>query len=132
MSQLIPLVDEPIFPSSVQALHSHGAASRARLIIKSTGHRVLYDEHGYRILYRDPSGIILHECEWIRGVDGSARLAHARVRPDSLLWIGLIPEATTHETRLDLSIRPDWRSITNEHLREMAARAWKVPLDDVR
>lgn len=163
-SSLVPPIDEVVFPSSGRALAdlSHGRAdlvstlvspkvggaisyqlrgqsptSGSRLVIRTTGYRIFYGEYGRRVLYTDPSGTVLHECEWTQGGDGAVRLARARVRLDSLLWIGLIPEATTHTTTLtpachDRSHPPDGRSVTTEDLRQMAAQAWRVPLEDVR
>lgn len=163
-TSLVSPSDEVIFPSSVRALaelghrradlvstlvspevggaisyHLRGEspASGPRLVIRTTGHRVLYGEYGRRVLCTDPSGTVLHECEWTQHPDGAVRLARARVRLDSLLWIGLIPEATAHVTTLALPCvdrpnAPDGRSVTSEDLRQMAAQAWRVPLEDVR
>lgn len=108
------------------------AFSGTRLVIRPTGHQILYAEHGARVLCTDPDGTILHECEWVQESDGRLRLARARVRLDSLLWIGLIPEATRHSTVLDLSRQTDRPPASPDDLRRVAAQAWRVPLDDVR
>ncbi|MBI4401562.1 MAG: hypothetical protein HY581_08015 [Nitrospirae bacterium] len=108
-----------------------------RLVIRPSGHRIWYGEDGRRILCTDSFGTVLHECEWAQGVNGAARLARARVRLDSLLWIGLIPEAAIHTTTLappclGRSHQAGQRSLVTEDLRRKAAQAWRVPFDDVR
>lgn len=151
---LVSPVDEPVFPSNRRVLAalaqsradlaltemdgviSYGRRGRTpepgpRFVIWPTGHRVFYDEQGRRVLGLDPAGTVLHECEWTSGPQ-PVTLARARVRLDSLLWIGVVPEATTHETVLDLACRPESASKTPEALRRMAAQAWGVPIEDLR
>ncbi|MEW6544865.1 MAG: hypothetical protein AB1411_14805 [Nitrospirota bacterium] len=101
-------------------------------VIWATGHRIVYGAHGRRVLCTDPSGTVLHECEWQPDGSGGFKLARARIRLDSLLWIGLLPEAVVHRTTLDLGRRPTVMFEAPECLRRMAARAWRVPLEDVR
>ncbi len=103
-----------------------------RLLMTPTGHTIYYGSHGRRVLCADPSGAVLHECDWTQDGDGAVRLARARVRLDSLLWIGLIPEATTHTTVLNLAHRADRHAMPIDDLRRMAAHAWRIPLEDVR
>ncbi len=106
--------------------------SGPRIVIGPTGHRIFYGEDGRRAFCTDPSGTVLHECEWAQIAIGTIRLARARVRLDSLLWLGLVAEATTHKTVLDLSRRADRPPASPDDLRRMAAQAWRVPPDDVR
>lgn len=152
---LVQSIDQTIFPSSADALTrlsrcrlslvpteidgtisyhlpDREARSRPRLVIRPTGHQIFYADHGARVLCTEPDGTILHECEWAQASDGRLTLARARVRLDSLLWIGLIPEATTHSTVLDLSRVKDRSPASPDDLRRMAAQSWRVPLDDVR
>lgn len=152
---LLQPIDQAIFPSSAETLArlsrcrlspvpaevdgtisyhlpAREALSGPRLVIRPTGHQIFYADHGARVLCTDPDGTILHECEWAQEPDGRLKLARARVRLDSLLWIGLIPEATTHSTALDLSRGKDRSPALPDDLRRMAAQAWRVPLDDVR
>lgn len=149
-----PLLEEPACPATRQAVarlthrhadlspseidgavsyHQRGQNPRSgpRIVLQPSGHRVFYDEQGQRVLCVDPSGTILHECEWTHRKDGTIRLARARVRLDSLLWIGLLPEATTHQTVLNVSRRAGWPAPTADDLRRMAAQAWGAPLDDL-
>ncbi|MBI5854939.1 MAG: hypothetical protein HZB35_06865 [Nitrospirae bacterium] len=93
---------------------------------------MFYGDHGRRILCTDPFGTILHECEWSTNMDGTVSLSRARVRLDSLLWVGLIPRAANQATTFDLSPLQDRSSIRTEDLRRRAARAWHVPLEDMR
>ncbi len=113
-------------------LPGRSPASGPRIVIGPTGHRTFYGEDGRRAFCTDPSGTLLHECEWIQIAVGTIRLARARVRLDSLLWLGLVAEATTHKTVLDLSRRTDRSPAAPDDLRRMATQAWRVPLDDVR
>ncbi len=152
---LVQPIDQTIFPSSVAALTQlsrsrlslvpaevdgtagchlpdRGVTTGPRLVITPAGHRIFYAGHGARVLCTDPGGTILHECEWAQESDGRLKLARARIRLDSLLWLGLIAEATTHTTVLDLSRRMDRSPISPDDLRRMAAQAWRVPPDDVR
>ena len=152
---LLQPIDQAIFPSSMETLArlsrcgpslvpavadgtisyhlpDREALSCPRLVIAPTGQQILYAGHGARVLCTDPDGTILHECEWAQESDGRLKLARARVRLDSLLWIGLIPEATTHTTVLDLSRRTDRSPMSPDDLRRAAAQAWRVPPDDVR
>ena len=154
-SSLVHTIDEAIFPSTHRVLallkESHArlspaeadeavrdslrqnqAQSGCRVAIAPTGHRYLYGAHGRRILCTDPFGTILHECQWSTDADGTVSLSRARVRLDSLLWLGLIAEATTHKTVLDLSRQADRPPASPDDLHRMAAQAWRVPLDDVR
>lgn len=96
-----------------------------------TGHLILYGSHGRRILATDPDGYPLHECEWGM-VDGRLSLLRARVHLDWGAWVGLIPSGLTNRMALDLSRKPGWQRLRADDLRNMAAQAMRVPLDEVR
>jgi hypothetical protein len=151
----IPVLDEALFPSTREVLARlngsrapsspasvDGAASRAlqqnngrsecRVECRRTGHRIVYGDHGRRILCLEPAGTILHECEWTTNLEGTVRLSRARVRLDSLLWLGVVPEAVTRSTVLNLPAGSGRSRPTPEELRRMAARTWQAPIEDVR
>lgn len=154
-SSPVHTIDEAIFPSTHRVLaflkesparlspaeadeavcdplRQNQARSGCRVAIAPTGHRCLYGSHGRRILCTDPGGTILHECQWSTNADGTVSLSRARVRLDSLLWLGLIAEATTHTTVLDISRGGGRPPASPDDLRRAAAQAWRVPPDDVR
>ncbi|WP_447972387.1 hypothetical protein [Nitrospira sp. Kam-Ns4a] len=147
-------MDRPIFPATEQALAelqrqasgpvavpSSGPGSELVLgrppiggpsVVRGpTGHQVIYGDHGRRVLCLDPGGTILHECEWVAVAPGRARLVRARVRLDSLLWIGVIPEATIRTAAMGRPCRSRRPPVWDE-LRRTAAVAWGVSLEDVR
>lgn len=93
---------------------------------------VVYGAHGRRILAADPEGNALHECEWFVDVDGAAQLRRARVRLDWGQWVGLKPGGLVNSTVLDLSRKTRWQRLKADDLRQMAAHALGVSLDDVR
>jgi hypothetical protein len=113
-------------------MRKSGDQSGRRVVTTPTGHRIVYGDHGRRILCVDPGGTILHECEWSANSDGTVGLSRARIRLDSLLWLGLIPRAATQTTTFVLPSIPDRSPITIEDLRRVAARSWQVPLEDIR
>jgi len=88
-----------------------------------TGHRVLYGQHGQRILMTDPEGHPLHECLWEIQASGIPILVLARIRLDWGQWVGIKPAGLVNTISMDLSKRPGWEQLTREDLREMAARA---------
>jgi hypothetical protein len=96
------------------------------------GHYVVYGRHGCRLLLADPEGHVLHECEWGMNVQGRDVLIRARVRLDWGQWVGVKPEGLINATTLDLSTRPGWQRLTADDLRQMAARAMQVPIEEVR
>lgn len=97
-----------------------------------SGHLVLYGEHGRRILYADPDGQPLHECDWELAEDGAIRLRRARVWLDWGQWVGILPSGLVTSTTLDLSRRPGWQRIRPDDLRQMAAQALGVPLSEIQ
>jgi hypothetical protein len=119
------------FPSS-RALAERFDRNGCRVDRLPTGHLVLYRPDGRRFLATDPAGHPLHECEWESSVAGPATLTRARVRLDWGRWVGITPCGLVHERTVNLAARPDWRRITPDDLRAMAAGALRVPIEDVR
>jgi hypothetical protein len=107
-------------------------AGNGRMVRHATGHLVFYRPDGRRILATDPSGNVLHECEW--GVDhkGETVLVRARIKLDWGAWVGLKPSGLVNETTLNLATKAGWQQLTADDLRTMAAQALRVPLDEVR
>ena len=97
----------------------------------ATGHLVVYGPLGRRILMTDPGGHPLHECEWSERADGTVSLVSARVYLDWGQWVGLKPGGLVNVMRLDLTTRPDWRTLTRHDLRMMASRAMGVAVEEV-
>ena len=97
----------------------------------ATGHVVVYGPLGRRILMTDPDGHPLHECEWRERADGAVHLVSARLYLDWGQWVGLKPNGLVNAMDLDLTTRPDWRTLTRQNLRMMAARAMGVAVDEV-
>lgn len=97
----------------------------------ATGHVVVYGPWGRRILMADPDGHPLHECEWAQVDDGMVRLSSARLYLDWGQWVGLKPDGLVNVMRLDLTARPDWRTLTRHDLRMMASRAMGVAVEEV-
>lgn len=96
-----------------------------------SGHWVFYNHQGLRILYADPAGHPLHECEWSEGESAIPVLLAARMCLDWGQWVGIKPEGLIHHMTLNLSARPGWEHITRQDLRHMAAQAMGVPLSEV-
>lgn len=103
-----------------------------RILVFPTGHLTFYGIHGRRILCTDPDGTPLHECEWVRAESGAIKMTRARTQLDCRQWVGIRPEATEQVGALDLSAQPGWQGVAFDELRQMVAKAWNVPLDDVR
>jgi hypothetical protein len=59
-------------------------------------------------------------------------MSRARVRLDWNQWVGVKPGGLVNSTVLDLSRKPGWERLRPDDLRELAARAMGVPLDEVR
>lgn len=98
----------------------------------STGHHVVYGRHGRRILLADPEGNPLHECEWGTSAQDRDILTGARVRLDWGQWVGIKPGGLVNATTLNLSSRSGWQRLRADDLRLMAARAMRVPIEEVR
>lgn len=91
---------------------------------------VVYGPLGRRILMTDPDGHPLHECEW-EEQDGTVRLSSARLYLDWGQWVGLKSDGLVNVMKLDLTTRPDWRTLTRHDLRMMASRAMGVAVEEV-
>jgi hypothetical protein len=96
------------------------------------GHLVFYRPDGRRFLETDPVGHPLHECEWGSTGAGTVSLTRARVRLDWGRWVGIKPGGLVNETRLNLAAKPNWRRITPDDLRALAAGALRVPIEEIR
>ena len=119
------------FPSNL--IYSQDpVAAGGRVARQPTGHLILYGAHGRRILGTDPDGNSLHECEWSSEPNGDVHLSRARFRLDWGQWIGLKPGGLVNSTVLDLSRKPGWQRLRPDDLRQMAAQALQVPLEEVR
>jgi hypothetical protein len=120
-----------IFPSNrvfLQGLEPAGG----RVVRKPSGHLVFYGPDGRRFLAVDPAGNPLHECEWQPDARGEIVLVRARIRLDWGAWVGILPGGLVNETILNLAAKPGWQQVTPDDLRNMAAQALRVPLDEVR
>ena len=118
------------FPANL-ADEPHVSAAAASMLRQQTGHLMVYGSHGRRILATDPDGYPLHECEWGM-VEGRLSLLRARVHLDWGAWVGLIPSGLVNRMTLDLSRKPGWQRLRADDLRNMAAQAMRVPLEEVR
>ncbi len=102
------------------------------MVRQRSGHLIFYGPHNRRILATDPDGNPLHECEWGGTGQSKARLLRARLRLEWGQWIGLKPEGLVNTTTLDLSRKPGWERLRPDDLRQMAAQAMHVPLEEVK
>jgi len=103
-----------------------------RVVRQASGHLVFYRPDGRRFFAADPAGSPLHECEWSQDPSGQVHLLQTRMRLDWGQWVGIKPAGLLNETSLDLSQKPGWQRLTAESLRQMAAQAMGVPLEEVR
>lgn len=115
-----------------QCYRTDYAAAGGRVVVRPSGHGVLYGRDGRRVLLLDPGGQVLHECEWETAGSTAARLVRARVWLDWNAWVGLVPGGLVNATSFDLSTRPGWQRLRADDLRQMAARAIGVPMSEVR
>ena len=123
--------DTLCFPSNrPSALHLD--VNGGRVVHLPGGHYVVYGGHGRRLLLTDPDGNPLHECEWAKNEQGQDILTRARVRLDWGQWVGIKPGGLINTTTLNLSTRPGWQRLRADDLRQMAARAMQVPVEEVR
>lgn len=120
-----------VFPTNLPFLKDPTAAG-GRMARQRSGHLILYGPRNRRILATDPDGNPLHECEWGGIGQGKARLLRARLRLEWGQWIGLKPEGLVNTTTLDLSRKPGWERLRPDDLRQMAAQAMRVPLEEVK
>lgn len=119
------------FPAN-QIYRQKWESAGGRIVEQPTGHWVLYGKHGQRILLVDPDGNPLHECLWEQKPTGAISLASARLRLDWGQWVGIKPEGLVNTISLDLSRRQGWERITQDDLRQMAARSLNSDLAMVR
>ena len=119
------------FPANRMLAHRFDL-SGGRVVRQLSGHLIFYRPDGRRFLAADPDGHPLHECEW--GVDSHGRttLTRARLCLDWGRWVGLMPGGLVNETRLNLAAKPGWQRLKAEDLRQMAAQAMRVPIEEVR
>ncbi len=110
------------------AAPSSGEVACRRL---DTGHLVFDGPLGRRILFTDPDGHPLHECEWRQRPDGTVALVSARFYLDWGQWVGLKPGGLVNTLTMDLTAHHEWQTLTRRDLRLMAARAMGVPLEEV-
>ena len=120
-----------VFPSNLPYATDLAEAG-GRALRQPAGHLVLYGGHGRRILYADPDGQPLHECDWEPAEGGAIRLRRARVWLDWGQWVGIRPSGLVTSTTLDLSRKPGWQHIRPDDLRHMAAQALRVPLSEIQ
>ncbi|WNM57210.1 hypothetical protein [Candidatus Nitrospira allomarina] len=119
------------FPAN-QIYRQEWDSAGGRILEQPTGHCVLYGKHGQRILLADPEGNPLHECLWEQKPTGALSLVSARLRLDWGQWVGIKPGGLVNTISLDLSRRPGWEQITQDDLRQMAARSLHSDLAMVR
>ena len=65
-------------------------------------------------------------------VEGADCPFRARVHLDWGPGSGLIPSGLVNRMTLDLSRKPGWQRLRADDLRNMAAQAMRVPLEEVR
>lgn len=119
------------FPST-RALAERFDRTGGHLETGPTGHLIFYRPDGRRFLATDPAGHPLHECEWGTGPDGMLTLLRARVRLDWGRWVGIKPGGLVNETRMNLAVKPGWERVQPDDLRAMAAKALRVPIEEVQ
>ncbi len=133
-SNLLNFLQRPgslVFASN-RSLLSDPKAIGARAVRLSSGHVVFYGAHGRRVLATDPEGNPLHECEWDAKTPHPVALLRARLRLDWGQWVGLRPGGMVQSTTLNLSSRPGWQRLATDDLRQMAAQAMRVPVEEVQ
>ncbi|MGH7254567.1 MAG: hypothetical protein ACREI3_02210, partial [Nitrospirales bacterium] len=131
LTEALARPDNLVFPSNQASAHDL-LERGGRAVRESSGHLIFYGPYGRRLLATDPLGHPLHECEWAVEHDGSTRLIQARVHLDWGQWVGLKPEGLVTSTALDLSRRSGWQRLAPDDLRQMAAQAMGVPLEEVQ
>jgi len=119
------------FPANLPYVQDLAAAG-GRCVRRPSGHLIFYERAGRRFLAADPDGNPLHECEWESTPAGKARLVRARFRLDWGPWVGLKPAGLVSTTTLELFRKPGWERLKADDLRQMAAQAMGVPLEEVR
>lgn len=120
-----------VFPANLPFIQNLEAAG-GRVVRQLSGHLVFYGPGNRRFLATDPDGNPLHECEWGSTASGKTRLLRARLHLEWDSWVGLKPEGLVNATTLDLSKKPGWERLKPDDLRQMAAQALRVPLEEVK
>lgn len=119
--------------STYMFLNDRPSVANTRVKIYPSGHMVFYNSEGRRFLSTDPEGNPLNECEWEKDPKtGEARLAYVRMQIDCQLWFGIKPAAKTFSSGLDMKGQDGWESMTKEDLQKKAAKAWNIPLAEVK
>jgi len=106
-------------------------ASGPRALVTTTGHGIIYGEHGHRILYVDPGGTPLHECAWRVENQGPPTLLYARLHLDWGQWVGIKPDGLINVASFDISKKPGWQKLTPRDLQAMAAQALRVTPEEI-
>jgi hypothetical protein len=106
-------------------------ASGPRALVTTTGHGIIFGDHGLRILYLDPGGTPLHECAWASSAPGPPCLLRARLQLDWGQWVGIVPEGLVNAASFDISKKPGWQRLTTDDLQGMAAQALGVTPEEV-
>ena len=70
-----------------------------------------------------------HECEW-EWLRGDCPSVPGCISTGG--WVRLIPSGLVNRMTLDLSRKPGWQRLRADDLRNMAAQAMRVPLEEVR
>lgn len=120
-----------VFPSNLPFARNLYTA-QGYVVAGPSGHLHFYGPDRRRFLATDPEGNPLHECEWAPAAGGSSTLVRARLHLDWGGWVGIKPRGLVNATRLDLSQKPGWQRLKADDLRQMAAQAMRVPLEEVR
>jgi hypothetical protein len=124
---------DDLIPSTVEGgtlWHPPESSAGISMLVRPSGHAVLYGEHGRRILYMDAGGTPLHECAW-DSRPAKTRLLRARLQLDWGQWIGIKPEGLVNVACVDLSSKPGWQNLTKTDLHRMAGQAMGVSPDEV-
>ncbi len=115
------------------SLNDKPSIANTRIKEYPTGHLVFYNSEGRRFLFTDPEGHPLHECEWKKDEkSGGTSLAFVRMQIDSGLWYGIQPKVKTFSIKIDLKNQPNWATMTLDDVRSHAAKAWDVPLAEIK
>ncbi|MEC7641209.1 MAG: hypothetical protein VYC17_03550 [Nitrospinota bacterium] len=114
-------------------LKDRPSVADTRIKVYPTGHIVFYNPEGRRILFTDPQGTPLHECEWTRDPKtGETVLAQARMQLDCRQWVGIKPYSKMFAIDIDVSGQPNWERMTLDDLRQGAAQAWNAQISEVK
>ncbi len=130
--QLSSLKTQNVNGSTFWFVNDQPSVANTRVKTYPTGHMVFYNSEGRRILFADPEGHPLHECEWKKDeVTGKTKLAYARMQLDYQQWFGIQPDVKTFSVNLNLMDFPGSASLTLDDLRRKIATAWDIPFSEV-